>query len=95
MDELIKFLSDAPESCAQCVHSEWVDDPFATGDSPGGWECGNFHCEYAEAEVNLTSKCDVLERKISNIEDETLRAAPSELYELLDEAVEALERGWR
>lgn len=94
MEELIEFLGGAPNSCAECIHSEWADDPFATGDSPGCWECGNFHCEYADAAVNLSSERDLLERKISDIEDETLQAAPSELYELLDSADEILDYGF-
>lgn len=81
MDELINILHNAPKSCAECQYSEWVNDPYATGDSPGGYECGNFHCEYAQAEKDLTAKYDEIEREILKLEPN----APEVLYDLLEE----------
>lgn len=92
MKELIELLGDTPKSCADCTHSEWVNDPYATGDSPGGWECGAYRCEFSERLADLRSEYDKTERTISEKEDAGEDC--SDLYQLLDSANEVLDYGF-
>ena len=92
MEELIEFLGGAPKSCADCIHSEWIDDPYATGDSPGGWECGAYSCEFSERIADLCSEYDKTERTISEKEDAGEDC--SDLYQQLDSADEILNYGF-
>lgn len=67
--ELIQIVSEAPKSCADCQHAEWVNDPYATGDSPGVYECAVFYCECEQAERDLIASLDKLDAVISDKED--------------------------